>query len=420
MPASMLYGKGMRDFVAAFLTANKTSRKLLKPWRICKHDRILSTTYSELCLWIVEESKQPNQYTVWIAVGLVEASITSWLKFVYRCVLAAYIVYILWNRYYRHYIPLLSNLKHLGLTPDNVRYEIVVGDPAYAILSNPIVTFGMVVDNWWGMGYVTLALIRASQFQDMVLYVSGCIYLSRYVWLAYLGMRILSSLVKWRRWEASFAPVDPAFLAVCAYVYSGPMMTLMLTTSMVYQSYQMAGLLLPPELENQAIEGITGTFLLNYAKIYNYLVVSNQVRPLASSQSTRRSVSDYWYNDMKAILLFALTMKKQAKRATGAVLHELYQDSPRYHSIPLFSHRAADCFILCYNADGSVDRQVRLSLLSWLDPQLGDATFGIRECTSLHFQCVCVINNEGCPSFMPVSKSAKCIHAGDLDCQWVM
>ncbi|CAK5213578.1 unnamed protein product, partial [Aphanomyces euteiches] len=124
-------------------------------------------TYSELCLWIVEESKQPNQYTVWIAVGLVEASITSWLKFVYRCVLAAYIVYILWNRYYRHYIPLLSNLKHLGLTPDNVRYEIVVGDPAYAILSNPIVTFGMVVDNWWGMGYVTLALIRASQFQDM-------------------------------------------------------------------------------------------------------------------------------------------------------------------------------------------------------------------------------------------------------------
>ncbi|CAK4948199.1 unnamed protein product, partial [Aphanomyces euteiches] len=34
------------------------------------------------------------------------------------------------------------------------------------------------------------------------------------VWFAYLCMRGLSSVVKWRRWEAWFAPVDPGFLAI--------------------------------------------------------------------------------------------------------------------------------------------------------------------------------------------------------------
>ncbi|KAH9079882.1 hypothetical protein Ae201684P_007591 [Aphanomyces euteiches] len=34
--------------------------------------------------------------------------------------------------------------------------------------------------------------------------VTRCFYLSRYVWFAYLGMRIMSSIVKWRQWEASY------------------------------------------------------------------------------------------------------------------------------------------------------------------------------------------------------------------------
>ncbi|CAK4302233.1 unnamed protein product, partial [Aphanomyces euteiches] len=270
-------------------------------------------------LWIVQGT-EASQYTVWLASHIDESIETCWIKFVLRVILALYILYLLWTRYYCHYKTLLSNLRQLGFSPEYIRYEVVVGDPAYAILSDPVVSLPMVLDIWIGSGHVTLSLIRVTQFHDVSMYISGCMYLSRFVWFTYLGMRALSSLIKWRRWEASYAPVDPAFLAICTYLYNGPGMTLFCTTKMVLMFYDMALHFQPAYLENQAIEGI-----------------SDRVRPMGSRLESIK-LSQFSYNDVKARILLAITMKKHVKRSTGGTLHKLHQDNPRYRKIPLASH----------------------------------------------------------------------------------
>ncbi|KAF0730859.1 hypothetical protein Ae201684_011744 [Aphanomyces euteiches] len=233
----------------------------MKPWRICQHNRIVALTFSELCIWIEETSV--THYTVWSATQLYETVTSCWIKFVFRSWLAGYISYLLWARYYRHYKTLLSNLRHVGISIDYTRYEVVVGDPAYAILSDPLVSLAMVVDIYGGAGYVTLGLMRVTQFQDLLLYASGCVYMSRYVWFSYLGLRILSSFVKWRRWEATYADVDPAFLSISAYIYSGPIISILGTTPIMWLFYQMWSIFVPSALENEAIEAITGITTCN-------------------------------------------------------------------------------------------------------------------------------------------------------------
>ncbi|CAK4682129.1 unnamed protein product [Aphanomyces euteiches] len=164
---------------------------------------------------------------------------TVWIKFVFRLLLSLYILYVLWSQYYRHYKTLQLQLRQRGLSSAHSRYEIVVGDPAYVIMSNWTILLAMIVDTWLGVGYTTVAASR--------------------VWCAYLGMRVMSSVVKWRRWEASFAPIDPSILAIMGYVYTGPMVSILNTPQMVKLYQTTWSTFLPPALEKQAIESVTGT-----------------------------------------------------------------------------------------------------------------------------------------------------------------
>ncbi|KAF0725178.1 hypothetical protein Ae201684_016330 [Aphanomyces euteiches] len=265
MPASLFYGTGMRSFVLSFLTANKTTRSQdVKPLQFCQHECLLGMHTMELCIWmdkIKETGVNLTEYMVYGVKVINEASTSIWLEFIYRCTVSIYVCNGLWTNYYAHYRPLLTNLSSLGLSKDYIRYEIVIGDPAYAILSDPIVSFAMVVDIWWSMYYVTFAVMRVSQFQDFAVYINGCLYLSRYVWFAYLGMRTMASVVKWRHWESSFACVDPGFLAILAYIYSGPMVTLLGTTRLVSVYYVLWKIGLPLELHDCGTEAITGTII---------------------------------------------------------------------------------------------------------------------------------------------------------------
>ncbi|CAK4076346.1 unnamed protein product [Aphanomyces euteiches] len=151
-----------------------------------------------------------------------------------------------------------ANLQSVGIAPKYVRYQIVVGDPAYAILSDPIVSITMSIDMRISALYTSLAIVRITQFKDAWLCVTGCMYMSRCVCFAYLFMRIFSSVIKWRRWEASFAPVDPGLLAITAYIYSGLAISVLGRTRLVWLFYQLWDLFLPYELRDQAFEGISG------------------------------------------------------------------------------------------------------------------------------------------------------------------
>ncbi|CAK4139107.1 unnamed protein product [Aphanomyces euteiches] len=243
MPASLYYGQGLRSFLVDFLASNETTRNQTKPWQLCQHGQIVAIDVSDLCVW-VEATAQESSYTVWAVASVLETPESCWAKFLFRTLLTIYALYVLWARYYCHYVILLSNLRQVGISPQYTRYKIVVGDPAYAILSDPVVSVGMVVDTLWGVPYIAVALIQVTQFQD--------------VWFAYLFMQVLSAMVKKWRWEASFPPVDPGFLAIAAYIYCGPVVSVMGTTRLVWLFHESWSLFLPEPLQGQAIEGITG------------------------------------------------------------------------------------------------------------------------------------------------------------------
>ncbi|KAH9158353.1 hypothetical protein AeNC1_019180, partial [Aphanomyces euteiches] len=89
-------------------------------------------------------------------------------------------------------------------------------------------------------------------------------YLSRTVWFSYLCMRCLSSLVKWRRWEASYAPVDPSLLAFSAYLYGGPLTSFFAMTPLVWLFRQMWDVCLPRTQKDGAIEGFLDVLVFTF------------------------------------------------------------------------------------------------------------------------------------------------------------
>ncbi|KAH9103134.1 hypothetical protein LEN26_015170 [Aphanomyces euteiches] len=314
MPASLFYGTGMRSFVLSFLAANETTRKQdVKPLQFCQQGCLFGMPVVDLCVWIdqIEETNaNSTQYMVYAASLIHESNVSIWLRFTFRCFVSIYVLYRLWTNYYAHYRPLLTNLSSLGLSKDYRRYEIVLGDPAYAILSDPVVSFVMVLDIWWSVSYVTIAVIRVSQLQDIIVNINGCLYLSRCVWLAYLGMRTMASVVKWRCWEASFACVDPGLLAILAYIYCGPIIALFGTTRLVFIYYVLWNIGLSSDLHGHGVEAITvvvfftvlmETLPLPYSRLMAWWHHrKNRITPFYPRKLKNNS-SHYTYNDMKAL-----------------------------------------------------------------------------------------------------------------------
>ncbi|KAH9192000.1 hypothetical protein AeNC1_006033 [Aphanomyces euteiches] len=308
MPGSTFFGAGLRAFAINFLTSNATNRDQMQPWQKCQYSVILGLKLCDVCIWL--KKTKENVYAVWNAAAILDTPAASWAKFVYRSLLTCYVLYVLWTRYYRHYRTLLSNLQQFGLSPKYTQYRVVVGDPAYAVLSDPFVC-----------GY-------------------------------------------------GVEPLDPGFLAISAYMYCGPVVSIMGTTRLIWLFYFMWSMLLPQALEDQAIEAITANAVL-FIVISSLPIVFSRLATkwrhrirIYPTNAGGQNVSDYTFNDMKAYILLVLTMHKQAVDATGGTLHKLYQEYPRYKKIPLFSHRAADCFVLCYTAEGHLGQRARLSLLS--------------------------------------------------------
>ncbi|KAH9164479.1 hypothetical protein LEN26_000001 [Aphanomyces euteiches] len=408
MPFSCYYGHGMRTFVRAFLMSNESSRNRTTSWQLCQHQLLLGMTFADFCLWF--QHVDSNHYTAWGACIVTESTLSSWIKFIFRWMLSGCVFYLIWT----------------------FRYEVVVGDPVYAILSVPWVSIAMIADIFWSSGTAFLALMQVTQFRDAWLYISGCLYLSRYVWFAYLGMRVFSSLVKWREWEPHFAPVDPGFLAICAYLYCGPILSVLGRTRAVWLFHQMWSLLVPDLMRDQAVEIISASLLVSVLfacipSVYSRLARLQQlrktrhgVRPSVRQLKAGPKFSDHTYNDMKAYILLMFALQKHARISSGGTLHKLYQAHSRYRKLPLLSHRSADCFVLCYNVDGSLAQQVRMSLLSFMDPQLFDPKHAIPTRSTVHAACDCVINNVGCETFMAKGDQYKCIHRGETKCQWVI
>ncbi|CAK4767865.1 unnamed protein product, partial [Aphanomyces euteiches] len=260
---SPFYSNGAESFVTTFLMSNASSRRAMKPWRICEHQYAFDIQLGEMCFWMDEIDADlestPPRYHAWAATYSLETPQLRWFKFFFRSLLTSNVLFVLWSRYYRHYDILMRNLRCLGLGPDFTAYQVILGDPGYVVLSDPLVSLAMFIDIWCSSPYMVVAILRVSQFHDFWAYGLGCMYLSRTVWFAYLCMRGLSSVVKLRRWEASFAPVDPGFLAIAAYLYGGPVTSLLSRTPVAWLFRQFWGICLPQSQKGQAVESILGT-----------------------------------------------------------------------------------------------------------------------------------------------------------------
>ncbi|KAH9186478.1 hypothetical protein AeNC1_011543, partial [Aphanomyces euteiches] len=324
LPGSAFFGAGVEAYMTRFLSSNSSSREALKPGHVCEHEYLLSISLGELCYWMIEhESFEPNAppvYDVWAAIYCHETQFFCWFKFTFRSFVTTYVLRVLWRRYYRQYGVLISNLRTVGLDPEYIGYRIVLGDPGYAVLSDPLVALAIFID--------------ICQFQDLWTYALGCIYLSRTVWFAYLCMRVLYAVVKWRRWEASFVPVDPGFLAISAYLYGGPM-TSFITMTPVWLFRQMWHMFLPETLKDKSIQCVVVCVAYTMA-LPQFPLIYSLVASYCSGYRKRhaREVHLFYsapsYNDLKAIVLLSIIMRKDTSCASvGGSLHELYHKDPR-------------------------------------------------------------------------------------------
>ncbi|KAH9114906.1 hypothetical protein LEN26_010737 [Aphanomyces euteiches] len=180
LPASIYHGAQVQVYLSKFVTSNAEHRAVMKPWRICEHNYLVGVVFSEMCFWMDEIEPVPNstspRYHVWAALYWFETPLFSWFKLVFRSLVTTHVLYVFWTRYYRHFRILVHNLRCFGLGQEYIHYQIVLGDPGYAALTDPFVSLAMFVDIWCGTAYMMMAILRVSQFQDLWAYALGCMY----------------------------------------------------------------------------------------------------------------------------------------------------------------------------------------------------------------------------------------------------
>ncbi|CAK4155132.1 unnamed protein product, partial [Aphanomyces euteiches] len=217
--SSISYAAHLQSYATTFLTSNVERRATMQPWQICQHEYMAGIKYGEICFWIDEVEPDPTspRYYAWAAIYWFETPPLSWFKLSFD----------------------LSS--RLMSCPEYIRYQIMLGDPGYVVLTDPFVSLAMFVDIWCGPPYVIMAVMRVSQFHDFWAYALGCI-----IFLEQFGLHIF----------ASFAPVDPDFLAISAYVYGGPLASCVAMTPVAWIFGHLWDLCLPQAQKNEAIEGI--------------------------------------------------------------------------------------------------------------------------------------------------------------------
>ncbi|KAG9398085.1 hypothetical protein AC1031_015005 [Aphanomyces cochlioides] len=475
-PGAMLYGAGLRHFVETFLSQDAVGRRS-KDWYRCQRNFYFGVHSSDFCVWFephdATDDSGGDVYTVYMGSSIWEDASWSWLKMTFRCLLTAYVLHVLWQSYCRHFGLLLTGLRLVGVGERYNRYQVIVGDPTTLILSNPLVSLVMVIDSMLAPSYIAWSLLRVCQFKDSLSFFLGLFYTSRFVWSGYLVMRCLSYVIKWQQWEAKFAPLDPGILAFVACLYGGPLLSLIGITPLMAIFHAIWGLFLPPAMRDEAIEDSVGVIMgsvlmasfpiiysITIQRIYHHARglqqrsrrdrVTNNFRKQSSSstndmvhwesftvksqqqqqyrrisrmgqyiQSTR--YTERSFNDFKNRVFFTLFRRvvPEPSQQLGGSLHKLYERSPQYRKMPLFSCRAADCFVLCYTPNDKTPVQIRLSFLDCLDKREDDPHFAVAECTSQHDTSYAILSTHKCRTFQPTIAMTTCIHTSRIGGKWI-
>ncbi|OQR81565.1 hypothetical protein THRCLA_23344 [Thraustotheca clavata] len=300
---------------------------------------------------------------------------TAWLifKWIYRCSLCIYIMITMWRRYYRHYFHLAKNLRLLGIEDamPTDRIEIIMGDPTSIILLNPYVSFVFIVDIWVSIEFVTRAIFRLDQLQDIKLCLLACFYLSRMLWLAYGALILVSYTLKKLHKEKIFDEADPTLTALAVMITTGPITNLQSRILIFIDLYYY--LFLPFSSDANSIEIALGVVM--YALTIVMLPIGfgllSKCCRCFNGQNTivTKSYGSFMMNDIKhrfTNYFNLMTFTEPAPTIKGGTIHQLFARDRKYKRNLGMSQRGADCYLLF--GLGKRYTSVRLSLLSCLDP----------------------------------------------------
>ncbi|KAH9145263.1 hypothetical protein AeRB84_010821 [Aphanomyces euteiches] len=262
-PGAVTYGLGIQTFVRELLSQDAATRRRNRLFQ-CQRNYYYGIVLSDSCVWLepLLLDISSDIYTVYFGTFVWEGQLWSWLKLAFRSLLTLFILRVLWLRYCRHYLPLLQSLQEIGVDDQFCRYEAIVGDPMYLILSDPRVTTVMVIDILLTTPpYVAWSVLRVCQYRDLIAFCLGCLYLTRSVWCGYFAMRCVSYIAKVRRWEHKFAPIDPGVLGFVVFLYGGPIFSLLGNASLMAIFLLMWSCFLPSSLALQAADFAPGVII---------------------------------------------------------------------------------------------------------------------------------------------------------------
>ncbi|OQR91285.1 hypothetical protein THRCLA_09048 [Thraustotheca clavata] len=151
------------------------------------------------------------KFTLTYVISLCPESFWPWIK-----------------KYNKHYWEIENTLMHYGHLAETkstiYSYTIVIGDPTVVILSNPLVSLAFMIDIAWSYPMNVIAMLRASQNDDITTMLIAFLYLSRTVWFSYLNMPFMNIFLKHFKKEYLMDDIDPTIVAIYS-ILAGAVLT---------------------------------------------------------------------------------------------------------------------------------------------------------------------------------------------------
>ncbi|EQC27095.1 hypothetical protein SDRG_15103 [Saprolegnia diclina VS20] len=353
----------------------------------------------------VSITESPSEIHLYVGMQLPSYSAAwHWSKFLGRCCMAGALAWLMWRRYYRHFVHLAKSLRRVGLpiTAPKQRYYVIVGDPTSLVLSEPILCGLFICDFFVSSDFASRALVRICQTHDWVAFLTASLYLSRTVWCGYASMALVSKVLQ-KYPSLAFEPVDPGILAVVIFVVAGPVTYLQSRSLLVITIYTaIDSCLLSERGQEEGTEGLLGAvfFVTVFASLpllygFGMPLLSRfwrrgQVAPgprIAAKTMSSILGGAFDTNDAKHrwllrlnLLVFRASIKTTGFQSTGGSLNALFATDACYKRHRGISQTGTDAYILyvATSADAINGRwtSARLGLLSCAHtlPMMCDAT----------------------------------------------
>ncbi|KDO29639.1 hypothetical protein SPRG_05591 [Saprolegnia parasitica CBS 223.65] len=362
LPGVLFYGRAMLELLQAF--ANDTGAS--SSWHgrgTCVVVSFIAVPLSHQCIWLSSGNDLTNtthdDFTLTYALTQYPYPVLVWFKFTWRLGTTAFLLLLLWRRYYSLCKDMATALTLRGHRDDLARdalwhYVVVLGDPTAPLALDAYVVTAFFVDFSLSPHMVAVAVLRLLQVDDLWATLKAALYLRRMVWFACFALTTTNAFLKRYHLERFFLQVDPTLQTVVpsfltAYQY---LLWCLFPTTYAYRI-------------EVAIVGSAYIVIIAMAPLlYGAVGLWRRQRPSTMRYSSAR------YNALTSRLLLSCIrpLQMQDERGLGGSIHALCEANARYKALPVINTGSSDCFVLCY-CNHRLEATLRLTLVEYLDLQ---------------------------------------------------